>query len=249
MILAISAQWEDFPAFCSAAFSSFFFFRPPSLSLPPSLPPSFLFSSSSLFSREVLRRRSEISQHLAGLGRLGSGYLPPLVCPFIYRTDGQTDGSARSLFFRASVRYGAVQQEKMARFLALFLTAAYECARAACICRGHGSGCRARTRAASVHAPARRAGTFFMKRSGKGARRSLGPRLGTGADFGSSRRKCSNPDYAGMRRTRPDVHALRQSHLQRKSPSQCGSDLCSGLKYGNIRELGRIDLSLSCRRF
>lgn len=34
---------------------------------------------------------------------------------------------------------GAVQQEKMARFLALFLTAAYER-----MCRGHGSGCGAR---------------------------------------------------------------------------------------------------------
>lgn len=59
-----------------------------------------------------------------------------------------------------------VQQEKMARFLALFLTAAYECT--ACICWGHGSGCVRASELAPVHASSRRE-RVFMKRSRKTA--------------------------------------------------------------------------------
>lgn len=131
-ILASPAQWEDFPAFCSAA------------------------SSHSRLSEKfsvILKFRSIWSVFGNGLGYLRRS------CSF---TGGRTEACARALTRSSARRCGAVQQRKMAHFLALFLTAAYERsrarARAACICRGHGSGCGARTRARSG---ALRAHVFF----------------------------------------------------------------------------------------
>jgi len=99
-----------------------------------------------------------------------------------------------------------VQQEKMARFLALFLTAAYECARGL-----HMPGTWERMQGADARRVRARSGAprrhVFHEAIGKKSPAQLGPATHR-ADFGSSRRKCSNPDYTGMRRMRPDVHAL-----------------------------------------
>lgn len=108
--------------------------------------PSLRLSLSRLSENFILKFRSIWSSSFGS----GLGYLRPL--GIHGRADGSARSLARSLARSFALPRGAVQQEKMARFLALFLTAAYECARArsraACICRGHGSGCGARMRAA-----------------------------------------------------------------------------------------------------